>query len=118
MTLSTLVTVLDKGTKMLFMITKFEASDDEILKSRGWLLSEELTIITEIGNKASSTILSEGVAKSSMSKFDFPVYDIKERSDKLGYSHTTDALARVVKNMNFDEIPDVIDVSDIKTIKH
>lgn len=112
---SKIVTVLDRGTKMVFIITKFESSDSEILMSRGWKLSKELTMITEIGTKVSSTILNEGIVKSSMSVFDYPRYDIEMRTDKLSYTHTTHALAKMVRDMSFDEIPDVIDVRDVNT---
>ena len=117
MVLTKLITVLDKGTKMVFMITKFEASDAEILMSRGWKLSEELTMITEVGTKVCSAMLNEGTAKSSLSVFNYPQYDIGERSGKLHYSHTTHALAKVVRDMSFDEIPDVIDVKDVDITK-
>lgn len=117
MALSKIVTVLDEGTKMVFMITKFEASDAEILKSRGWKLSDELTMITEVGIKVCSAMLNEGIAKSSMSVFNFPKYDVGERSGKLHYSHTTHGLAKVVRDMNFDEIPDVIDVESVDITK-
>lgn len=114
---SKLVIVLDDGTKMVFMITKFEASDTEILKSRGWKVSDELTMITEVGIKVCSAMLNEGIAKSSISVFNFPKYDVEERSGKLHYSHTTHALAKVVRNMKFDEIPDVINVEDVDITK-
>jgi len=114
---SKFATVLDKGTKMLFMITKFEASDADILMSRGWKLSEELTMITEVGTKVCSAMLNEGIAKSSMSVFNFPKYDVEERTGKLHYTHTTHALAKVVRSMKFDEIPDVINVEGVDITK-
>lgn len=100
---SKFVRVLDEGTDMVFIITKFEPSDTEFLALKGWKYTPDLTIMTSIGNKVASSI----------SKFNHPPYDIEERSENLGYSHTTHALAKVVRGMNFDEIPDMIDVEDI-----
>ena len=109
---SKFVRVLDDGTDMVFIITKFEPSDADFLASKGWQYSPELTMITSIGNQASSSI-TKGSVKSSISKFAYPPYDIEERSGKLGSNHTTHGLATVVRDMTFDEIPDKIDVTDI-----
>jgi len=95
--------VKDDGTDMVFMITKFELSDVELLALRGWKLSPELTMITNIGPKASSSI----------STFRHPQYDIEERSEKLGYSHTTKNLTKVVKDMHFGDIPDEINLTGV-----
>jgi len=100
---SKLVIVLDEGTNMLFLVTKFEESDTEMLASKGWEFSPELTIITSIGPEA----------RSSMSVFDYPRYDIERRTGKLSYNHTTHGLAEVVKDMDFESIPDVIDVENM-----
>ena len=101
---SKFVRVLDDGTDMVFIITKFEPSDAQFLDLKGWKYTPELTMITNIGNKASSSI----------SKFSYPPYDIEERSGKLGSSHTTHGLATVVREMNFDEIPDKINLTGLK----
>lgn len=110
---SKFVNVLDKGTDMLFIITKFEPSDAESLASRGWQYSPELTMITNIGNQARSSFV-KGRVSSSISKFSYPPCDVEDRSGKLGSNHTTHGLAVVVREMDFDEIPDVIDVEDIE----
>lgn len=103
MTKSKLIRVLDEGTDMVFMVSKFEASDIELLGLKGWKLSPELTMITNIGPAVAC----------SLSTFKFPHHDIRERSEKLRYSHTTHGLAKVVKDLDFDDIPDTIDVEDV-----
>lgn len=101
---SKLVIVLDEGTNMLFMVTKFKKSDVKLLRTKGWEFSPDLTLITDVGLKA----------RSAMSVFNHPKYDVPERTGILDYNHTTHGLAEVVKGMNFESIPDVIDVTDMK----
>lgn len=100
---SKLVRVLDKGTEMVFMVTKFEPSDIELLNLKGWEYSPDLTVITDIGISA----------RSSISAFKLPQFDIEDRSDKLRYNHTTHGLASKVKSMYFDEIPDEINLTGL-----
>ena len=109
---SKFVRVLDEGTDMVFIITKFEPSDAEFLALKGWEYSPELTMITNIGNQASSSI-TKGRISSSISEFRYPPYDIEERSGKLGSNHTTHGLATVVREMNFDEIPNKINLTGL-----
>ena len=99
---STLVRVLDEGTNMLFLVVKFEQDDAELLSAKGWAYSPELSIIAAIG----PTI------QASMSIFEHPVYDIKERSKVLDVNHTTVSLAEIIKDTPFDEISEIIDVTD------
>mgnify|MGYP000672059624 CR=1 FL=1 len=74
-------------------------------------------MITKVEIKVCAARLNEGIAKSSMSVFNFPKYDVDERTGKLNNSHTTHALAKGVRSMNFDEIPDVIDVESVDITK-
>lgn len=101
---SKLVVVLDEGTNMLFMVTKFKKSDIKLLRTKGWEFSPALTIITDVGLKA----------RSAISVFDRPRYDVPERTGILDYNHTSHGLAEVVKAMDFESIPDVIDVTNMK----
>lgn len=99
---STLVRVKDEGTDMVFLVVKFVRDDAEILNSKGWSYSPELCVIAAIGPEI----------RASMSIFDYPLYDIEERSGTLGANHTTVSLAEVLRDIPFDEISDLIDVTN------
>ena len=101
---SKLVIVLDEGTNMLFLVTKFKKSDVKLLRSKGWEFSPKLTMITDIGLKA----------RSAISVFDNPKYDVPNITGTLDYNHTSHGLAEVVKDIDFESIPDVIDVTNMK----
>ncbi len=101
---SKLVRILDEGTDTVFAVSKFEESDRELLEKTGWGLSPELTMIIRIGPDVAS----------SMATFHVPQYDIEERSAKLGYNHTTHGLVAMVKEIDFDKIPEVLDVRDFQ----
>lgn len=100
---SKLINVHDKDTTMLFLITKFEPAEAATLLSQGWKFSPELTVVTDIGAQA----------KSAISNFSHPKYDIEKRSGILDYNYTTRVFVGLVKNMNFDELPDEIDVRKV-----
>lgn len=100
---SKIVTVRDTGTRMEFLISKFEEKDKEKLSKTGWGLSPTLTLIVRL----------ESSVEASMSHFVCPEFDIPERGN-LGVNHTTVELAKYVRSHNIEEMPDTIDLIDFK----
>ena len=97
MAISKLVRVLDKGTDMVFMVTKFGPEDKELLARTGWQLSSNLAMITTIGPQVAS----------SMSTFGYPEYDIPERTALMKFNKTTRGIARMAREK---DIPDLVDL--------
>ena len=97
MATSKLVRVLDEGTDMVFMITKFDLEDKELLARTGWELTSNLAIITTIGPQVAS----------SMSTFKYPEYDIPERTSIMRFNKTTKGVALVAREK---DIPDLVDL--------
>lgn len=99
---SKLIKVRDEGTEMVFLVTKFEYSDFELIHQTGWDLTNELCVVTALGNEARSVI----------GTFKVPSYDIPERTGRLNYNHTTAGIVTAIAGMLFENIPDVIDARD------
>lgn len=95
-----LVRVKDEATDMVFMVAKFEEKDRELLRRTGWNLSDNLCMIADVGNRF----------KGSMCTFGHPSYDIKERTGELDVNSTSIGIATVVRNMEYIDIPDVVDL--------
>ena len=99
---SKLIRVKDEGTDMVFLVTKFEHDDEYMLDCTGWGLSDELCVVTALGNEARSVI----------GTFKVPLYDIPERTGHLNYNHTTAGVVTAIAGMLFEDIPDVLDARD------
>ena len=97
---SKLVRVLDEGTDMVFMVVKFEEEDRALLFKAGWELNDNLCAIVALGNEF----------RGAMSTFQHPPYDITERTGELGYNSTTTGVAMVVRDHDFESIPNTIDL--------
>lgn len=97
---SKLVKIYDKGTEFVICITKFEESDQELLERAGWKVEDTLTLITELGNEA----------RSAISNFHCPPYDIPERTGKMGVNRTTLKMTEQLSRIPFDDIPHNWDV--------
>ena len=95
-----LVRVRDEATDMVFMVAKFEEEDRELLRRTGWELNDHLCIVADIGNRF----------KGAMSTFGHPSYDIGERTGELNVNSITIGVSTIVRNMNYIDIPDVIDL--------
>ena len=111
---SKFVTVIDKGTRTTFLITKFDIDKDaDMLSNTGWRLDPEnpdtLTMVTLFGPSVKSS-----AGMSSIGTFKVPEYDIPKRSGFLHANHTTIGLVTAVRNMPLESIPDVLDVRDTK----
>lgn len=99
---SKIIEVRDEGTRMVFLVTKFEAKDKELIESAGWELTDKLCVVTALGNEA----------RSAMGTFGYPQYDIPEYGGRLTYNHTTAGVVTAIANMSFEDIPDVVDARD------
>ena len=88
------------GTEMFFLIGKFEESDREILSKAGWELSRELTLVVDLYS-----------SRAGLSEWSYPPYDLTNRSN-LGVNHTTLNLVNIVKRMDIDDIPDILNILD------
>lgn len=92
---SKLVKIHDEGTEFVICISKFEESDQELLERSGWKVEDTLTLITELGNEA----------RSAISNFHYPPYDIPERSGKMHVDGTTLKMTEQLSKIPFDDIP-------------
>jgi len=97
---SKLVNIIDEGTSFVICVTKFDPEDQELMNRTGWEISERLVLITEIDN----------TARSAISTFKFPHYDIQERSNIMGINGTTTKMCEQLSKIEFDDIPSVYDV--------
>jgi|LGVF01.2.fsa_nt_gb hypothetical protein len=102
MVLSKLIEVRDDGTHMVFLVTKFEPEDRQLIQRSGWELTGRLCVVTILGNKA----------ESSMGTFGHPQYDISEYGGKMVFDHTTAGVVTAIANTPFEDIPDVVDARD------
>ena len=99
---SKLIEVRDDGTHMVFLVTKFEPGDEQFVNRAGWKVTDRLCIVTALGNEARST----------MSEFHCPQYDVQERTGELHFNHTTAGVVEAISSMVFEDIPDVVDARD------
>lgn len=97
---SKLIKVKDEGTEMVFLVTKFDVGDTGYIEKCGWEITDRLCVVTALGNEARSVI----------GTFKYPQYDIPERTGKLHFNHTTAGIVEAITEMNFDDIPAMIDV--------
>ena len=100
-----LARVYDEATEYLALVCKFDKDDEPLLERVGWADVEDLTFISIIGPKASAAI----------SHFEYPPYDIKERSEKMDVNATTIKLAEYLKGRGFAQIPNVIDLTNFRS---
>jgi len=105
---SKLVKIHDEGTEFVICVTKFEESDRELVRRSGWEVKDTLTLITELGNEA----------RSVMSNFHYPEYDIPERTGKMGVNGTTLKMTEQLSIIPFDDIPHDWDVRNGGTDNH
>ncbi len=99
---SKLVTVRDEGTHMVFLVTKFEHKDEELINRAGWDITPKLCVVTALGDEAQSVI----------GTFKVPSYDIPNRTGHLSFSHTTAGVVEAISSTPFEDIPDVVDARD------
>ncbi|MCK4518354.1 hypothetical protein KAT92_06260 [Candidatus Babeliales bacterium] len=102
---SKIIEVRDEGTHMVFLVTKFEPDDEQILALTGWELTDRLCVVTALGDEARST----------MGTFRHPRYDVIERTSKLGFNHTTAGVVTAIASTPFEDIPDVVDARDYES---
>ena len=95
------VKVLDIGTKMYFLIGRPEPSDLDMLESTGWGVQPVTLIINIKGG---------GGIEGCMSTFRGYVENDLQEYGPLSVSGTTVKLAKIVRDMELDNIPDVLDV--------
>lgn len=96
-----IIKVLDDATEMWFMIGKPEASDSKMLEETGWG-SQPVTLLVNFRRA--------GGVEGCMSTFEgYIPYDLKVRGP-LSVSGTTTKLARIIRYLPLEEIPDVLDV--------
>lgn len=96
------VKVLDDATEMWFLVGKPDSEDQEMLESIGWELDVTLLVHLKGG----------GGVEGCMSPFDGLIeYDLQEYGP-LEVSGTTVKLAKITRDMLFEDIPTVLDVRE------
>lgn len=100
-----LVNVYDRATEYVALVCKFDESDVPFLEKVGWGDVRDLTFVSIIGPYTSAVL----------SRFDYPPYDIRERSDKMDVNATTIKLTEYLRDKDFSQIPTVIDLTRFKS---
>lgn len=99
MTKSKLVRVLDDMTDMIFLVTKFDEGDKELLSQTGWDLDPKLTLLTVMGPKV----------HASMSTFSHPAYDLQDRGN-IKPNGTTTKFSKLAASLTIEELPEKVDL--------
>ena len=106
------VHVLDAATDVYYLVGKPEIEDFAPMQWIGWgmrFTKEELPKVT------SPTLIVKPRANTTycaMSHFDVPEIDLEERGN-IEVDHTSLALARAVRNIPFEMIPDEYDFTQV-----
>jgi hypothetical protein len=96
------VKVLDDATEMWFLVGKPDQGDQEMLESVGW--EPDVTLLVHIR--------SGGGVEACMSSFKgYIKYDLEEYGP-MEASGTTVKLAKIIRDMLFEDIPVALDVRD------
>lgn len=91
------VHVLDAGTDVFFLVGKMDGSDVEWMRWAGW--GGEPTLILKPRNDLTYAIISH---------FSCPEVDIPEKG--MGLDSTVLGLVNAVKDLPFEELPDLVDL--------